>query len=275
MPLPHGAHRRSHRSPGGAVRARAGCGIAARAARDSLLAPEPQQHLGNGHPGGDPGRRVGVARRPPGVRKQPRARGGASRARPPGGRERALPHRSRSARPARPFVDDDHGQGGAGAPARRGRPGPVPARDRRGGGPGETIARRRASRGRQLPRRDARRGAGDRARVAAGRRHRRRSPARRRCRRPFQSGAVRLDRAGGADDNVVRHAHANSCSVRLSRGCVEIVDDGVGANGGSGSGSGLAGLRERVAAAGGVVDAGPVQPKGWRLRVSLAPEAVA
>jgi two-component system, NarL family, sensor histidine kinase DesK len=75
--------------------------------------------------------------------------------------------------------------------------------------------------------------------------------------------------------NVVRHAHANSCSVRLSPGCVEIVDDGVGANGGSGSGSGLAGLRERVAAAGGVVDAGPVQPKGWRLRVSLAPEAVA
>ena len=75
--------------------------------------------------------------------------------------------------------------------------------------------------------------------------------------------------------NVVRHAHANSCSVRLSPGCVEIVDDGVGANGGSGPGSGLAGLRERVAAAGGVVDAGPVQPKGWRLRVSLAPEAVA
>jgi two-component system, NarL family, sensor histidine kinase DesK len=75
--------------------------------------------------------------------------------------------------------------------------------------------------------------------------------------------------------NVVRHAHARSCSVRLSSCSVEIVDDGVGANGGSSPGNGLTGLRERVTAAGGVVDAGPVQPKGWRLRVSLAPEAVA
>jgi two-component system sensor histidine kinase DesK len=74
--------------------------------------------------------------------------------------------------------------------------------------------------------------------------------------------------------NVVRHAHASSCAVRLSPGRVEIVDDGVGGNGG-GSGNGLAGLRERVAAAGGIVDAGPVQPKGWRLAVSLSPEAVA
>ena len=38
--------------------------------------------------------------------------------------------------------------------------------------------------------------------------------------------------------NVVRHAHASSCSVRLSSGCVEIVDDGVGANGGPGSETG-------------------------------------
>jgi two-component system sensor histidine kinase DesK len=75
--------------------------------------------------------------------------------------------------------------------------------------------------------------------------------------------------------NVVRHAHARSCSVRLSPSCVEIVDDGVGGNGNGASGNGLAGLRERVAAAGGVVDAGPVQPQGWRLRVSLTPEAVA
>jgi two-component system, NarL family, sensor histidine kinase DesK len=75
--------------------------------------------------------------------------------------------------------------------------------------------------------------------------------------------------------NVVRHARASSCSVRLSQACVEIVDDGVGANGGSASGNGLTGLRERVAAAGGVVDAGPLQPNGWRLRVSLRPEVVA
>jgi two-component system sensor histidine kinase DesK len=83
--------------------------------------------------------------------------------------------------------------------------------------------------------------------------------------------------------NVVRHAHASSCSVRLSPSCVEIVDDGLGGNGNgnghgngnSASGNGLKGLRERVAAAGGVVDAGPLQPRGWRLRVSLAPEALA
>jgi two-component system sensor histidine kinase DesK len=37
-------------------------------------------------------------------------------------------------------------------------------------------------------------------------------------------------------------------------------------------GNGLSGLRERVAAAGGVIDAGPLQPAGWRLRASLAPE---
>lgn len=79
--------------------------------------------------------------------------------------------------------------------------------------------------------------------------------------------------------NVVRHAHASSCSVRLSPNCIEIVDDGVGGNGngnGNGaSGNGLKGLRERVAAAGGIVDAGPVPPRGWRLRVSLTPEAIA
>ena len=30
--------------------------------------------------------------------------------------------------------------------------------------------------------------------------------------------------------NVIRHAHASSCAVRLSRSSVEIVDDGVGGN---------------------------------------------
>ena len=69
--------------------------------------------------------------------------------------------------------------------------------------------------------------------------------------------------------NIVRHAHATSCAVRLAASSVEIVDDGVG--GAAGPGSGLAGLRERVAAAGGVVEAGPLQPAGWRLRASLSP----
>jgi two-component system sensor histidine kinase DesK len=68
--------------------------------------------------------------------------------------------------------------------------------------------------------------------------------------------------------NVVRHAHASSCAIRLSACSVEIVDDGVGAP--ARAGNGLTGLSERVAAVGGVVEAGPLEPRGWRLRVSLA-----
>ncbi len=68
--------------------------------------------------------------------------------------------------------------------------------------------------------------------------------------------------------NVVRHAHATTCAVRLSADGVEITDDGVGCA--APPGNGLSGLRERVLAAGGSVDAGPLQPSGWRLRVSLA-----
>jgi len=67
--------------------------------------------------------------------------------------------------------------------------------------------------------------------------------------------------------NVARHAHASRCTVRLSAGEVEIRDDGVG---GSGSfGNGLSGLHERVRAAGGTVDAGPLVPRRWRLRVAI------
>jgi two-component system sensor histidine kinase DesK len=69
--------------------------------------------------------------------------------------------------------------------------------------------------------------------------------------------------------NIVRHAHASSCAIRLSASGVEITDDGVG--GAAPPGNGLSGLRERVAAAGGVVDAGPVEPTGWQLRVQLTP----
>jgi two-component system sensor histidine kinase DesK len=67
--------------------------------------------------------------------------------------------------------------------------------------------------------------------------------------------------------NIVRHARASSCEVRLSAAEVEIVDDGIG--GAAAAGNGLSGLRERVAAAGGVVEAGPLQPRGWQLRVAL------
>lgn len=68
--------------------------------------------------------------------------------------------------------------------------------------------------------------------------------------------------------NVVRHAQATRCEVTLTASAVEIQDDGAG-GGTGGAGHGLAGLRERVAQAGGVLEAGPVAPRGWRLRVTL------
>jgi len=67
--------------------------------------------------------------------------------------------------------------------------------------------------------------------------------------------------------NVVRHAHASTCTVRLSPDGVEITDDGVGTA--ASAGNGLEGLRERITAAGGSMVAGPLQPSGWRLQVSL------
>jgi two-component system sensor histidine kinase DesK len=70
--------------------------------------------------------------------------------------------------------------------------------------------------------------------------------------------------------NVIRHARARSCEVRVSASAVEIIDDGQGSA--AAPGNGLRGLRERAAAAGGGVDAGPVQPTGWRLRVWVPAE---
>ncbi|MDA8060943.1 MAG: histidine kinase [Actinomycetota bacterium] len=94
--------------------------------------------------------------------------------------------------------------------------------------------------------------------------------------------------------NVVRHSGATCCTVTLGPAAIEISDNGpsgsadpsllAGAadpshlSGGSttaSSGTGLAGLRERVAAAGATLQAGPGSAGGWRLRVELAPRGAA
>ncbi|MER7502535.1 sensor histidine kinase [Nonomuraea pusilla] len=78
--------------------------------------------------------------------------------------------------------------------------------------------------------------------------------------------------------NVVRHAGASRCEIKVTydRGHanLEIMDNG---NGGTphGAGSGLAGLRERVAGAGGTVTAGPGGRGGFRLLVTVPGEVPA
>jgi two-component system sensor histidine kinase DesK len=69
--------------------------------------------------------------------------------------------------------------------------------------------------------------------------------------------------------NVLRHSRAHRCEISLeaSNGgfTVTIVDDGVGGVANAG-GSGLHGLRERVGAAGGRLEAGPGDRGGFRLQ---------
>ena len=74
--------------------------------------------------------------------------------------------------------------------------------------------------------------------------------------------------------NVRRHARASRCEVRLHYGadavCVEIVDDGPGADPGSaGSGHGLVGMRERADLYGGELVAGPRPEGGFGVRARL------
>jgi two-component system sensor histidine kinase DesK len=68
--------------------------------------------------------------------------------------------------------------------------------------------------------------------------------------------------------NVVRHAHATRCTITLGPRSIEIADDGVGGLGNR-AGNGVAGLRERVDAVGGAVEAGAVLGGGWRIAVSV------
>lgn len=67
--------------------------------------------------------------------------------------------------------------------------------------------------------------------------------------------------------NVIRHADARTCTITLSPGSVEIVDDGRAAPGPPGNG--LAGLADRVASAGGTLTAGPRPGGGFGVRATV------
>jgi signal transduction histidine kinase len=73
--------------------------------------------------------------------------------------------------------------------------------------------------------------------------------------------------------NVIRHAGARNAQLTVAYGddelSVEIVDDGRGSEGSSGGGNGLPGMRERTAAVGGSLEAGPRPEGGFRVAARL------
>ena len=78
--------------------------------------------------------------------------------------------------------------------------------------------------------------------------------------------------------NVVRHASGSRAQVRVTqeddRVVIDVRDDGrgvvpVGAAAAPGTGSGVRGMRERALAAGGTLEAGPLDGGGWRVLATL------
>ncbi len=78
--------------------------------------------------------------------------------------------------------------------------------------------------------------------------------------------------------NVVRHASGSRAHVRVAREgdqvVIEVRDDGrgvvpAGATSAPGTGSGVRGMRERALAAGGTLEAGPLDDGGWRVLATL------
>ena len=88
----------------------------------------------------------------------------------------------------------------------------------------------------------------------------------------LEAAAYRI--AQEALTNVLRHAGARSATVRVVVGPgaieLEVVDDGSGASAvADGAGHGVRGMRERAAAVGGSVEAGPQDGGGWRVHARL------
>jgi two-component system, NarL family, sensor kinase len=73
--------------------------------------------------------------------------------------------------------------------------------------------------------------------------------------------------------NVVKHAHATACAIRLSQSegalVVEVEDDGVGRPAGTPTGVGMMAMRERAAELGGSCVTEDVSPQGTRVRASI------
>jgi signal transduction histidine kinase len=71
--------------------------------------------------------------------------------------------------------------------------------------------------------------------------------------------------------NVLRHARANSVVAQIESEAggvsLSVIDDGVGP--GSGEGSGIQGMRDRVTAAGGVLRFGPGPAGGTEVRIDM------
>lgn len=74
--------------------------------------------------------------------------------------------------------------------------------------------------------------------------------------------------------NVVRHSGSRTARVRIGYGPgrirLRVDDEGPATDGDAGgSGNGLAGMRERAAALGGTIEAGPRPDGGFRVRAEL------
>jgi two-component system, NarL family, sensor histidine kinase DesK len=71
--------------------------------------------------------------------------------------------------------------------------------------------------------------------------------------------------------NVLRHSGATRCEVRLGRTWLEVRDNGTAGPSTVDGGHGLDGLRERLAAVGGTLEAGHLPGGGFRLRAGVSP----
>jgi signal transduction histidine kinase len=75
-----------------------------------------------------------------------------------------------------------------------------------------------------------------------------------------------LKHAPGAPVAVAVHAAGGALELTVENGAGPGIPNGLGRTGG---GYGLAGMRDRVAAAGGRLSAGPAEGGGWRVHASL------